>query len=174
VTVHDVRYILTPRLELRAVTPDDVRWHRLLDENPAVTATLGGPRTPEQTEARVLEQVGHWAEHGYGWWTVFERGTNELVGRGGLRHIVLEGLDEIEVSYALVPERWGRGLATELARAALDQAAGALGLRRVVGVTLPMNRASQRVLEKAGLTYARMTEHARLPHFLYVWSAPTA
>jgi ribosomal-protein-alanine N-acetyltransferase len=166
----DVREVLTPRLRLRSTTAADGPWHRLLDGNPVVTATLGGSRTDDETEAYVAAQASHWAEHGFGWWTVFDRETDEFVGRGGLRRIVLEGSDEVEVGYALIPQCWGMGLATELATVAVSLGADVLGLERIIGVTLPTNHASPRVLEKAGLTYEGMTEYHDLPHRLYVWA----
>jgi RimJ/RimL family protein N-acetyltransferase len=66
-----------------------------------------------------------------------------------------------------VPKRWGQGLATELAHAAVDVAAEPLHLREIVAFTLPDNLASRRVMEKAGFTYERNVIHVGLPHVLY-------
>ena len=58
---------------------------------------------------------------------------------------------EVEVAYQFARAAWGKGYATEAARALLDHGFGALGLTRVIGITSPQNLASRRVLEKIGM-----------------------
>ena len=65
------------------------------------------------------------------------------------------GNDEVELAYALMAEYWGRGLATEMAKAILNVAFEQLGLTDLVCFTLTTNRASQRVMEKAGFECER-------------------
>jgi RimJ/RimL family protein N-acetyltransferase len=67
----------------------------------------------------------------------------------------------------LVPDFWGRGLATELARESVRVGFGVLGVADLVCFTLPTNARSRRVMEKAGFRYERDVEHAGLPHVLY-------
>ena len=95
-------------------------------------------------------QVEYQRSRGFSLWAVEERGTGSLLGDCGLQPLEHLG-PEIEVGYDLHPRAWGRGLATEAARAVMGYAFGALGLERVVAVVKPDNLASQRVLEKAGL-----------------------
>ena len=90
-----------------------------------------------------------------------------IVGRAILRHLDVDGEDEVEVGYSLVPESWGRGLATEIAAACLAHARDALKLATVVAVTLPANARSRRVLEKIRMTYDRDWLHGGRPHVLY-------
>ena len=146
--------------------PEQMRL--LLD--PRVSATLWAqPELP--TEADVLDglraKVDHWDRHGFGMWLLRDRETGEMVGRGGLQYTYTAGLNDVEAGWAVVPERWGQGLATELARACVEVAFGPLGLRELVAFTLPDNVASRRVMEKAGFTYERDIVHAGLPHVLY-------
>ena len=84
-----------------------------------------------------------------------------------LRHLDVEGIDEVEVGYGFLPEAWGRGLATEVARACVRIGRDRLGLGSVVAVTRPDHAASQRVMSKAGLVYERDIVHAGLPHVLF-------
>ena len=63
-------------------------------------------------------------------------------------------LSEVDVAYRLLPAYWGRGLATEVAIASVQFGFDRLGLKRIVGLVMPENVASIRVLEKAGLSYA--------------------
>jgi RimJ/RimL family protein N-acetyltransferase len=78
-----------------------------------------------------------------------------VIGRAVLRHLLVEGVDEVEVGYGFYPAFWGRGLATEITRVCLDLARNRLRRSTVVGVTTPGNLASQHVLVKNGLVYER-------------------
>jgi len=140
----------------------------LLD--PRVGATLWARAEPP-TEADVLDglraKVDHWDRHGFGMWLARDRDTGEMVGRGGLQYTYTAGLNDVEAAWAVVPERWGQGLGTELAHACVEVGFGQLGLLEIVAFTLPHNVASRRVMEKAGFTYERDIVHAGLPHVLY-------
>ncbi len=151
------------------MTAEDWDLLQLMDANPEVMATLGGVRPPEESRAYAARQADHWKDHGFGWWAIFDRGSNEFIGRGGLRHIEVEGRAEIEIGYALLPSHWGRGLATELARTAKEIGVDVLQLDRIVAVALPTNHASRRVLEKAGLEYSRDVVFKESLHSLYEW-----
>jgi RimJ/RimL family protein N-acetyltransferase len=146
--------------------PEQVRL--LLD--PRVSATLWA-RAELPTEADVLDglsaKVDHWDRHGFGMWLARDRDTGEMVGRGGLQYTYTAGLNDIEAGWALVPERWGQGLATELAHACVEVGFEQLGLLELVAFTLPDNVASRRVMERTGFTYERDIVHAGLPHVLY-------
>ena len=140
----------------------------LLD--PRVARTLWpGSRPP--TEAHVMDghaaKVEHWSRHGFGMWILRDRTTGAMVGRGGLQYTYVAGLDEVEAGWAILPERWGQGLATELAMACVTVAFRDLELAEIVAFTLPDNVASRRVMEKAGFAYEREILHVGRPHVLY-------
>ena len=99
--------------------------------------------------ARIVARYPEW--NGLGLWAAVERDTDELIGCGEL--LPLEGGPEVEVGYHLRRDRWGRGYATELARALVEHGFDRLGLERIVAVAYPENTASHRVLLKAGLTH---------------------
>jgi RimJ/RimL family protein N-acetyltransferase len=94
--------------------------------------------------------LAHWDRHGFGLWALHDRTDGRFVGRCGVAY--LHDFPDAELAYTLARRYWGRGLATEAARAALAHALGALRLPRVVGVALVENLASQKVLLKAGMT----------------------
>lgn len=165
------RGLTTDRLALRPIRAGDWAELRELDGDPEVMATLGGLRSEKETMGYAMAQEDHWHRHGFGWWMAHDLVTGAFVGRGGIRYLEIEGALEVEVGYAVVRERWGGGFATELAEAGVRLAREAVGLPRVVGITLTTNRASRRVLEKVGLAYERDLTHAGLPHVLYVWEA---
>lgn len=83
------------------------------------------------------------------------RETNELIGWCGLGPLAFLPW-EIEIFYGVTRRLWNRGIATEAAEAMLEYGFSGIGLKRIVGVVYPENRASKRVLEKAGMKYDRM------------------
>jgi RimJ/RimL family protein N-acetyltransferase len=95
----------------------------------------------------------------------FEHSTGMFVGRGGLRRSTIAGKDCVEVLYALRPDAWGRGYATEIALLAISESRRA-ALGDVHGLVSPSNHASRRVLEKAGIRFEATVEHGGLPHLL--------
>lgn len=162
--------IETARLVASRITEADLPELLQLLRDPGVAATLsptGQPPGEDEARAGLIEAVGHWELHGFGLWMLRQRSDGRLVGRGGLQHTFVTGHDEVEVSWAIVSELWGRGLATELARAAIDVAFGPLALQEVIAYTLPGNRASRSVMEKCGFAYNRPIESQGVPQVLY-------
>jgi RimJ/RimL family protein N-acetyltransferase len=104
-------------------------------------------RAPAQPEAAVRR----WAAGVP--WGVWEKDTGELVGDCSVHFD--EGFQEWELSYGFRRDRWGRGYATEAARACVDYAFGELGVAKLVADVDPRNPASSRVLEKVGFRHTR-------------------
>jgi RimJ/RimL family protein N-acetyltransferase len=129
--------------------------------------TTGRPPTELEVIASLAAKVAHWDRHGFGLWLLRDRSSGEMIGRGGLQHTFVAGMQEIEVAWSIVPERWGQGLATELALASAGAGFDQLHLPQLVAFTMPDNLASRRVMEKAEFTYDREVEHVGLPHVLY-------
>lgn len=138
-----------------------------------VGATLGGALGPDAVDAHIAAMAAHWDEHGFGWYAFLDRETGALVARGGPHRARVEGREEVEIGWTVAPDRWGRGLATELGTASVTLAFGPLGLADVVSYALPGNRASRSVMEKLGFAYERDIVHAGLAHVLYRLRAPT-
>jgi RimJ/RimL family protein N-acetyltransferase len=90
-----------------------------------------------------------------------------MAGRCVLRHLDIEGTDELELGYGFHPKYWGRGLATEIALELLQLGRVRLGRPSIVAITLPENIGSQRVLTKTGLVFERDIDHDGVPHRLY-------
>ncbi len=171
-----IERVETPRMILERLRLEHAAEQRPLLLDPRVSATLW-PRAQLPTEADMLEslraKVDHWERHGFGMWLLRDRDTCEMVGRGGLQHTFTAGLNDVEAGWAIAPERWGQGLATELAHACVEVGFNQLGLLELVAFTLPDNIASRRVMEKSGFVYERDIVHAGLPHVLYRRRRPT-
>jgi RimJ/RimL family protein N-acetyltransferase len=125
------------------------------------------PPTRADVRSSLADKRGHWERYGFGLWLLRDRATGQLVGRGGLQYTDALGGYAVEAAWAIVPERWGQGLATELARASVTVGFDSLRLKEVIAITLPDNAASRRVMEKAGFTYDRDIVHVGLTHVLY-------
>jgi len=104
---------------------------------------------PAETERAFARWDAHWDEHGFGLLAAVHRETGTFVGRGGPQFHRAWPADP-ELGWAVDPEWWGRGIATEMGGAFLDWAFGALGFRRVVSITVEANLASRRVMDKLG------------------------
>jgi ribosomal-protein-alanine N-acetyltransferase len=157
----------TERLLAERVTAAHWLDLRRMDENASFMALLGGVRDTAGTVAYLEVNVKHWADHGFGMWMLRDRASSTMIGRAILRHLDVEGVDEVEVGYGFMPEYWGRGLATEIARACVTIGFEQLGRPSLVAITTAANLGSQRVMQKAGLSYERDIVHAGIPHQLF-------
>ncbi|MBO0730355.1 MAG: GNAT family N-acetyltransferase [Acidimicrobiaceae bacterium] len=103
--------------------------------------------------AFVASQVEHWDTLGFGLWTVFKRGSPVALGYLGLSVPTFcpEVSPAVEVGWRLDPEVWGKGYATEGARAALQAAFDVLHLEHVISLPQTENPPSIRVAEKIGM-----------------------
>lgn len=138
-----------------------------LHTDPQVTATLGGPRSEEQVDQFIAQCEEEWRALGYGQWVFCEKATNTAIGRCGLRPYSLEGEFVRELLYAVDADAWGKGYATEMAEATIAFAKARGPVSDIIALTLPTNKASQRVMEKVGMLYARNVIHAGLEHVVY-------
>jgi RimJ/RimL family protein N-acetyltransferase len=138
-----------------------------MDQDERFMAHLGGVRDAAGTERYLNWNLAHWSEHGFGLWMLREKEAGVMIGRAVLRHLEVDGVDEVETGYGFLPEFWGRGLATEIILACLGLGHDQLGLGSIVAITVPANKASQRVLHKAGLEYEREIVHNGQTHLLF-------
>ncbi|MDQ3620287.1 MAG: GNAT family N-acetyltransferase, partial [Actinomycetota bacterium] len=123
--------------------------HRLYGDPRVMRAfDPSGPWSLNQTAERVAEIVRHWERHRFGRYHMRLRESGEFVGRGGLEHD--EDLGALDLGYSLLPQWWGRGLATEAGRAFIREAFTELGAELVVAVMMPANTRSIRVAERLG------------------------
>jgi ribosomal-protein-alanine N-acetyltransferase len=161
-SIFTLRRILAERLD-----PAHLPVLRRMDSSAQMMAPLGGVRTEAETAAYLHRNLAHWAEHGFGIWLLRATASGRVMGRAGLRHIELEGRTEVELAYALLPEFWGSGLGTEIARACVTIGLEWLGLPSLVAVARVDNVASHRVLLKSAFVAEREIRHAGLPHILF-------
>jgi RimJ/RimL family protein N-acetyltransferase len=159
-------FLETERLVLRQFTAADVDNLVALDSDPAVMRFINGgkPTSREDIQRGVLPRIlGYYERYdGYGLWAAIEKATGEFLGWFHFRPAAGGPDDEPELGYRLRASAWGKGYATEGSRALIRKGFAELGVRRVVASTMTVNRASRRVMEKAGLRYVR-TFHQEWP-----------
>jgi RimJ/RimL family protein N-acetyltransferase len=157
--------LVTARLHLRPVQTTDRAAVVSLSADPRVMQWLGGVQTAEQARSWLDRQLAHWEQHGFGRFLVACDGA--FVGFAGLSRLEFDlGIvPGVEIAWRLAHEHWGRGYATEAARAVLDDGFGRLGLADIVAVTTPGNMRSRRVMERLGMVYSpgETFEHPRVP-----------
>jgi RimJ/RimL family protein N-acetyltransferase len=126
--------------------------------DPEVSRYLGGVRSAEATEAYLAVNMAHWDQHGFGLW-VLRTKDGQFAGRAGIRHILVDDADEIEIAYTFKRSFWGQGLASEIATALTDIGLSQLGLPSLIGLVHVGNGASRRVLEKTNYTLEKSTTY---------------
>lgn len=149
--------IETQRLLLRPFEPGDQEAYAAIRSRPSNARYLpGGEAGANDAGLRVWAAGtpwGHdaWNAGGFAPWAVIEKGSSLLIGHLGLRF--LPEIGETELLYLIDEPRWGRGLATEGGRAAVDFARDRLGLKRLVAFALPGNAGSIAVMRKLGFHF---------------------
>lgn len=145
----------TARLILRPLTMRDAGFMVEMWNDPGVNQFIGGPKTPDQTKQKIQDAVEHQARHGFARWAVTLKPSGELIGLCGPMLREIAGTEEVELGYAFPRLHWGRGYATEAAKASLDYCFAHLGHRRVVAIIRPENHASIGVILKIGMGFER-------------------
>jgi RimJ/RimL family protein N-acetyltransferase len=152
-------FLETERLVLRRFTETDVDNLVDLDADPEVMRYInGGTPTPRnEIQDDILPAFLRYDEwfDGYGCWAVVEKSGGEFLGWFQFRPPAGSPPDEVELGYRLRRSAWGKGYATEGARALIRKGFAELGVRRVFATAYGENVASRRVMERAGLRFVR-------------------
>jgi [ribosomal protein S5]-alanine N-acetyltransferase len=144
----------TARLLLRPFVPADADALHAQWNDPDVGRWLwdAEPVSRETVDAVIASSQASFRERGYGMFTLRPReARDEVIGFAGLRTIGESS--DVEILYALLPARWGRGLATEAARAVLEWGFGTLGLAAIAAGADPPNAASFAVMERLAMPF---------------------
>ena len=141
----------TERLLLRAFSDADLDAYAAMCADAEVMRYLsvtGALLSREDAWRQMALFAGHWALRGFGMWAVEERESGRFIGRVGLHQP--EGWPDRELGWSLARPAWGRGYATEAARAAADYAFRTLRWAHLIHLILPGNDRSIRVAERLG------------------------
>ncbi len=144
----------TPRLILTTWRDEDWQEFRPIATDPEVMRyiTGGAPWTDRRIQEFVAAQRSLFDERGFCRWKLIDKAAGELAGFCGAGYLHLAG-DDPEIGWWLARRFWGRGLASEAAKAALRDVFERVSLARIVSIARPENRASTRIMEKLGLEF---------------------
>lgn len=162
----------TTRLLLRPFAKKDIGpLYQILQEED-ILRYFPNPNPPsrERVERLISNQLKHWEEHELGWWAVQPHSRKQLIGWCGLQF--LPETKETEVGFLVSKAFWGKGLATEAAKASLLYGFEKLRLQSIVGITHPENVRSQRVIEKLGMSLTAKTRYFGMDCYRYSIDRP--
>lgn len=144
----------TERLLLREWRDEDRKPFAALNDDPAVMEHFPSHLSREASDAMADRITAFLNEHGWGLWAVEVVETGEFVGFTGLSIPRFEApfTPCVEVGWRLARSAWGKGYATEAARASVAHGFGPVGLDEIVAMVVPGNVRSQGVMRKLGMT----------------------
>tara|TARA_R110002074_G_scaffold106686_1_gene230587 strand:+ start:538 stop:1092 length:555 start_codon:yes stop_codon:yes gene_type:complete len=156
----------TDRLILRPWRNDDFDGFAAMSADPKVMQYLLPNTTREKSDAEAAKLKAYIEANGFGFWALEIPGIDPFIGFTGLIRV---GSDmpfapAVEVGWRLMRAHWGKGYASEAARAALAFGFDTLDLDEIVSLTVPANKRSQAVMQRIGMTRDKADdfEHPRL------------
>jgi RimJ/RimL family protein N-acetyltransferase len=159
----------TARLRLRPLTASDVDLWVALHADERVNRFVG-----TYTRQAALDRLGwierQWSTRGHGLFAIEDKANGQFLGRGGLNY--WEQFDEVEAGWTLRAEAWGRGYATEAARAFLSWGFDTLDVPYVTAMIRQGNAASVQVAERLGFTVRREDMLFDEPVIVYALNRP--
>lgn len=175
-------FLTTARLRLRPWRESDLAPFAAMNADPLVMEHFAAPLTREESDAYARRMMAAIEGRGWGNWALEEIGGEPFVGFAGLSAPSFEAhfTPCTEIGWRLARSAWGRGYATQAARAALAFGFGELGLAEIVSFTALANARSIAVMERLGMRRDGEFDHPRLPaghrlqrHVLYRLSSPS-
>lgn len=149
----------TERLTLRKLSVDDAPFMLDLLNQPSFIQFIGdrGVRTLDDARDFIAKRyITAYERLGFGIYLTSLKEDQTPIGICGL--IKRDGLDDVDIGYAFLPQYWSKGYASESVSAVLAYARDELDIHRILGITTPDNTGSTRVLEKVGLKFERMVK----------------
>jgi [ribosomal protein S5]-alanine N-acetyltransferase len=157
----------TERLSLREITADDLDGLLEIYGDPEAMRLFPSALDRQGAREWIERNQTRYEQYGHGRWAVILRNEQKLIGDCGLVIQDVDGVEELEVGYSFSRKYWGRGFATEAARACMDYAFERLGRRRIVSMIRPENEPSRRVAERNGLRIEKEIFWRGYQHYVY-------
>lgn len=162
----------THRLLLRPFTKEDIPAAYAMNKDQEVSKYTGdgGVVSYAEMERRIVEDVlGDYQKYGYGRLAVVLKESQDFIGFAGLKYI--PELQEVDLGYRFFSKYWGKGYATEAAKACLHYGFEDLQLQHIIATVLPENKASIHVLNKMGFQFEKEYREDGEAALLYALSA---
>ena len=163
----DCPLIETERLLLRLFEAADLDTAYIIFNDADVQKYLSAKnkRSREKMEVLLNKSVNYWQTRGFGMLCVADKTTNKMIGYCGFQ--TFDGTSNIEIGFGFLKDCWGKGIATEAAKACLKFAFENLSLEKIYAATVSENIASQKVLEKINMKYDEKTIHYEMDLLLF-------
>ncbi len=157
----------TERLIIREHVLSDAPFFFILNSNYNVVKYTGDVsfNNLEEAESIVSYVINQYKENGYGRWLVALKETNKPIGWCGLKYHT--DTKETDIGYRLLESYWGKGYATESAKACIDYGFEHFNLNHIIGNAMKENIASINVFKKLGMTYLNETLIDNIPSVIY-------
>jgi 3-dehydroquinate dehydratase / shikimate dehydrogenase len=159
--------IQSERLILRPWEKEDLELFAKLNADPRVMEYFPSSKTFEESAQEYGRIVQHFAQHGWGLWAVSLFESSNFIGFIGLRYDDFPApfTPVVEIGWRLAFDYWGKGYATEGAKAALKYGFEILNLNEIVSFTAVQNMRSRRIMEKIGMHHDPKDDfdHPKLP-----------
>lgn len=160
----------TKRLVIRELAVSDIKEIYPIYTDPQVRNYI--ENIDDYMENEIEKQKAYiqnvYSFYGYGLWGVFSKTTGRLIGRCGIENHIIDGKEEIMLSYLLDSQHWGYGYALECCNAVLKYAYEELGIKRIVAVIDTGNSRSVKTAQKLGMECVKEIVHNNRKSFLYV------
>ena len=153
--------ITTVRLGLRNWLPSDVVPFAELCKDPEVMRHFPSVLSSVETNELIGNLTRHFADFGYTYFAVDVLETGEFIGFIGLKYQTWKSIYTpcVDIGYRLKRSSWGKGYATEGAKACLDNARSLFKIEEVYSFTTDTNKASEHVMKKIGMQYIGTVQH---------------
>lgn len=162
----------TDRLILREFVATDKAGMFELDSDPEVHRYLGKQPVKHIEEIEKVIQFirQQYIEFGIARWAVIEKSTGDFVGWSGLKFMTQEVNNHVnyyDLGYRFIKRYWGKGYATETAKASIDYGFTTLQANDIYAIADVGNAGSNHVLQKCGLTFINTFDYDNEPHHFY-------
>ncbi|MCV2883443.1 GNAT family N-acetyltransferase [Aestuariibacter sp. AA17] len=144
---------------LRPLTLDDAAALNAVNQNPLVMKYIKEPESTVEETREYLRNgpLADYETYGYGRHACIDKASGKLIGFSGIKYLPEFG--HADVGYRFLPEYWGKGLATQTASITLQYGLEQCGLTNMLGIAIPENHASIRVLEKLGMRFRQYVDY---------------
>lgn len=106
-------------------------------------------------------------KYGYGRWAVFYKPEGKVIGFAGLKY--LPKIGETDIGFRILPKYWGQGIVSEASKEIIKYGFEKLALERIIGIALPENIGSWKILKKIGLQFYQKRAYDKGSTEIYNW-----
>ncbi|MBI4978043.1 MAG: GNAT family N-acetyltransferase [Spirochaetes bacterium] len=161
--------IRSERILLAAISPGDLEPLLQLAGDERVMKFFPKVLDRSEAEAMLRKIINQYALYGHSFWKIVGARGTEFIGIAGLLHQVVDGNEETEISYRVLPQFWKQGYASEAALLCKTYARDVLKKTRIISLIRPENVPSQGVAKKLGAVIEKRVMFGGYPHDVWVY-----